>query len=111
VEVETYNPGRMRQRISLEADTLTYDRGVETKNHNTYATVWAEAESLGGSEALKAQGQVSESNWRFTIRYRDDVLPNHRVIYRGKRMEIIKISSSDERLRMRLILECKTLVN
>jgi SPP1 family predicted phage head-tail adaptor len=98
--------GQLKATISLERDTLTRVSGVETRTPAVYATVRAKAEPLSGREYWAAQEVNSETNWKFTLRYRTDVLSTDRVIYRGIRYEIQDVIP-DEQKRTKLLLMCK----
>ena len=100
--------GSLRCRLQLECDDLSYVNGGEVRTPRVYATVWAEPEATGGGESWRGQAVASQSNYRFTIRYRTDVKPQHRVIFRGRRMEIVSVNP-DEMRHSKLVLECKTL--
>ena len=103
----TFNPGELKRKISLERDTLTRVDGAEVKTPTTYAAnVWAKAEALSGRELLAAQQIESSVNWRFTVRYRTDILPRDRVVYNGKHMEI-RVILPDEDLRDFVWLLCE----
>lgn len=98
--------GTLTARIALIRDAVFRNAGVETKTPQTYAQVWASVVYLSGSEAFRAQQVNASVNVRVTIRYREDVLPSHRVLYKGKLLEI-KAVIPDEVGRDLVVLECK----
>lgn len=101
------NPGELKRRIQIERDTITRVNGVETKTSAVFATVWAKAEASNGRELLQGQQIASDVNWVFTLRYRTDLLPQDRVVYLGKRMEI-RAFLPDESKRESLVLLCES---
>lgn len=100
------DPGKRRYRVQLERDHHGERvKGAEVRTPEVYATVWASVVYLGGNELWKAKQVNAEVNVRVNIRYRTDVLAAHRVIYKGKSLEI-KVVIPDEQ-QASLTLECK----
>jgi SPP1 family predicted phage head-tail adaptor len=102
----TLNPGELRHTVDLQRDHVTRVNGVESRIPETYATCRASITYLSGTELFKAQAVNTEVNVRVVIRYRTDVLAAHRVIYKGKALEI-KAVIPDEAHHKQLTLECK----
>lgn len=100
------NPGVLNRRVDLERDRITHVAGAEQKVTEVYATVWASVVYLSGNEAWKAHQIDATVNVRVEIRYRTDVIAAHRVIYRGKRLEIKSVIPDEER-REFVQLECR----
>src|ERR1041385_106494 len=87
------DPGRLRHRVDLERDDLTFIRGAEVRTPVVYArNLPARAESGGGREEERGQAEASIASWTVLIRYRSDTSPIHRVVFRGKKMEIKSIT-------------------
>jgi SPP1 family predicted phage head-tail adaptor len=100
------DPGKRKHRVQLERDHVERVKGAEVRTPETYATCWASVTYLGGTELWKAKQVNAEVNVRVNIRYREDVLAAHRVIYKGSKLEI-KVVIPDEEHRASLTLECK----
>ena len=86
--------GAMRESVALQADTQTTSTGTgfRTSSWATYATVSAEhIEPSGGSEGFQAGAVVAGQGPTFRIRYRADVLPKHRVLWRGLTLAIVAV--------------------
>jgi SPP1 family predicted phage head-tail adaptor len=98
--------GDLTARIALERDEITLVSGREVRAPYSYCRPWAKPEALSGREAWKAQQVDSSVNWRFVIRYRTDVKPSDRVVYRGKTMEIRAVLPDEER-RDAVVLLCE----
>lgn len=99
--------GELTNKIDLERDVVSRLRGVESRAPQTYASgVWAKAEPLSGREYWNSQQVASEISWKFTIRYRADVLVSDRVVFGGKKYEI-KAVQPDTAHRDSVILMCK----
>lgn len=83
------NAGILRDVIDLERDNEAQASGVSTKTPEVYASsVPAEAVCLSGREFFAAQQLQSGVNYRFRLRWRTDVKPQHRVIFESKRYEV-----------------------
>ncbi len=91
----TVNAGSLDKRITLQQRVSGKDaRGQEStswENLATLPTVWARAEPLRGREYFAAGQVQSEVTVRFTIRYRADVEPTMRVLWRSQPYEIVSV--------------------
>lgn len=83
--------GRLDQRVELQARGATTQNAVgeNTAAWATYATVWAHAEPLRGREFFAAGQQQQAVDVRFRIRWRNDVLGTHRLLWRGVPYDIV----------------------
>lgn len=85
--------GKMTERITIKAPqerrgpsgeaTLDWD--------TTVATVWAEITGLSTRDILQAQQANVVATHRIRIRSRDDVTHLHRILWRGRTMEIASV--------------------
>lgn len=77
--------GKLRHRIALQRADLIQDphSGEMVKHWRTVDNVWAEVVPLSAREFVAARAAQSEVVARITIRYRADVTPAMRIIYRG----------------------------
>lgn len=99
--------GDMRERVTLQAATDTTDAiGGLVRSWTDVATVWARVEEMSAREQYHREQIQSSANFAVTIRYRADVTTKNRVIWRGRRFEIVGRPNLDERRRfMRLACE------
>lgn len=83
--------GKLDRRISLQSATITNDSDYneEIQTWATYATVWASQEFHKSDEGEGASREYAEYGLYFTIRYRDDVSPEHRIVYESNTYEIM----------------------
>src|SRR5689334_4267928 len=104
--------GNLRHRIIIQESTsVTSDSGQVTKGPwKTWKEVWAEVRGMKGRELLQAQQIKAESSHMVIIRYLDGVDTTHRVVWRGKFLDINSVSDPDGRHR-ELQLICKEAVN
>lgn len=76
--------GRLDKRVQLQQPT-TATNGVAdaVQTFVTYASVWASVEDTRGREFMNNQQVQNQVSTRIRLRYRDDVKPDHRVLYDG----------------------------
>ncbi len=73
-------PGRMRYRIVLEENAGSQDEyGNVTDEWIDVCTVWADIVPVSGREYLAAEQNMSETQFKIYIRYRDGVNAKMRV--------------------------------
>ncbi len=89
-------PGRMRQRIRIEQPVLTPDGlGGNTRDWQVIATVWASIRTRSGDERMAAGQLASQVTHRITLRYREDITPDMRIVF-GTRIFAIRALLRDE---------------
>jgi SPP1 family predicted phage head-tail adaptor len=83
--------GELDRRIQLQSATISNDTDYnqEVLTWSTYATVWAKMEFHRAVEGEASAREYAEMGLYLTIRYRDDVTSEHRVILEGTTYEII----------------------
>lgn len=85
--------GRMNERVSLLAPTESRGAmGEATISYDTEDTVWAEVEGLTARDVLQAQQADVVASHRIRIRHRPTISYQHRVVWRGKTMEVASVS-------------------
>jgi SPP1 family predicted phage head-tail adaptor len=83
------NIGPLDQRITIQARTAGVDAlGQAATTWDNVVTVWAAADPIRGREYFAAATQQSETAVRFTVRYRSDVTPAMRVMWRNQAHDI-----------------------
>lgn len=83
--------GPMRESLALQSNAQQTSTGTgrRTDSWSTYATVAGEyLQPSGGTEQLQQAAVVAELGPRFRIRYRTDVVPKHRLTWRGQTLQI-----------------------
>lgn len=78
--------GKLRHRVKIQSPTQTQDQttGEITVSWADVATVWAAVEALSVKEYLQSQANQSEVSARITIRHRDGLTADMRIVHRGK---------------------------
>lgn len=94
----TTGAGQLDQRIALQRLTRIPDGGGGyAEDWQTYATVWAYVRPMSGRERYQAQQLEAAANYRITIRYRADIDPADRILWRGKILNIRFIANAGPR--------------
>ena len=89
--------GDLRQRITFLARNVQVKSGVSTTQWHPAFTCWCKAEPLSGREFWHAAAVNRENEVRFTIRYRNDVLPIMRILLENKHYDITTVLDVDNR--------------
>ncbi len=83
------DPGQLRERVTIESRTTTLDGfGQNVAAWTALATVWAQALPLRGREFFSAAQVQQERSVKFTLRYRPDIVPTMRLVWRGQPHDI-----------------------
>lgn len=78
--------GKLRHRIQIQRQIQQRDpeTGAVNIKWSNHATVWAAVEPVSVREFISAQAKQSEIVARVVIRARDDLVPQMRILFRGK---------------------------
>jgi SPP1 family predicted phage head-tail adaptor len=78
--------GKLRHRVTLQRPVKIQnpDTGSVTNSWESVSDIWAAVAPSSAREFVAAMAVQSEITTRITIRYRDDVTPKHRILFRGK---------------------------
>lgn len=99
--------GRLRHRIQIKTPVEARNSyGERIVTWSTLATVWASVEPLRGREFLDAEQVQAEISHRVRMRYYPGILPNYRVVFGGRVLEIQAVINVNERNR-EMQLMCK----
>lgn len=98
--------GRMKDRVAIKAPTEVFSpSGEATLNWDTtLATVWADVEGLSSRDILQAQQANVIASHRVRIRHLDGVTHLHRVVYKGRTMEVASVTTRDDGRVMELLV-------
>jgi SPP1 family predicted phage head-tail adaptor len=84
-----YHAGLLDQRIELQAKTRVPDGvGGASTTWATYATVWAMVRPMTGRERETAMRSEGRAGYKVVVRNRDDIAETHRILWRGRYMNI-----------------------
>lgn len=100
MKAAAFDPGQLRQRVTLAAPVATPDgAGGETVAFADMATVWARIEPVAAAERAVADHLAATVTHRLTLRWRDDVTGGLRATWRGRAFRILFTTDPDESLR------------
>lgn len=103
--------GRLRHLVELQRDDGAQDAaGQHRESWGMYAMVYAAVEPASGREYQLAGQTQAELNVPMTIRYRTDVKPKDRIVWRDRVFEIVAVTSVNERDR-EMDLSCVEVVD
>ena len=83
-------PGQLRERAILQRNTpTTSGRGEKVDSWAAYGTVWCEVLALRGREYYLAQQVNAEVQFKVSLRYRDDVTAQDRIVWGDRTLEVV----------------------
>jgi SPP1 family predicted phage head-tail adaptor len=90
------SPGALRRRIAIEAPADVADgAGGLIRGFTPVAELFAAIEPLSSQEAETGRALGLKRLWRVTIRARGDVGGGHRVIWRGRVLDVLSVRDCD----------------
>ncbi|MBI6132322.1 phage head closure protein [Serratia marcescens] len=100
--------GKLRHRITLQKPEKVQnpDNGEMEDAWLDLTTIWAEVVPLSSREFVAAQAMQNAVTTRITIRYRQDIQPKYRILFRGKIFNIEGILSDPKSGLEYLTLPC-----
>nr|WP_086491265.1 phage head closure protein [Novosphingobium panipatense] len=85
--------GPLNRRIQFERPVTTRDPTYNTSKTTwePHAKVWAEVRDVlpSRAESVDESASLQQRPARIRMRYREDITPDMRVIYRGRTLEIV----------------------
>jgi SPP1 family predicted phage head-tail adaptor len=98
------DPGRLRERITIQQATEVRNRlGETTQTWDTYVERWASVEGLSGREVLLSGQQQTEVTHRVRLRYVDGLSQQMRILWRGRVLEITSLLEHSNRTEHELL--------
>jgi SPP1 family predicted phage head-tail adaptor len=98
--------GRLKDRIAIKSPTEVFSPSGETTLNwdTTFATVWADVVGLSSRDILQAQQANVIASHRVRIRSLDGVTPQHRIVYKGRTMEVASVTDRDDGQMLELLV-------
>lgn len=96
--------GTLTDRVQLKRRETSSD-GVGGHEH-LYVPVtnlWARVRSLSGRQGTNADGRVVAISHSVVLRFRNDVSPGDRIVYRGRNLDVVSMADLNGR---RAYLSC-----
>lgn len=93
--------GQLRERVTFERPAIGSDGAgggaLAWLPVDTNPTVWARVEAQAGSEPVEAQTREGHVTWRVTLRRRDDIVTDWRLVWRGAVFDILGVLPDERR--------------
>lgn len=97
-------PGSLRERVALQRrETTPEPEGGHAAVYVPLATVWARVRGLSARLLASADGRASAISHTVVIRFRTDLRPGDRIVWRGRVFEIVSAGDLNGR---RAYLSC-----
>ena len=92
------NAGPLRERVTVQAPTtLRNALGESTIGWATAGTVWASVNGLSSREVMMGMQANALVTYKIRIRFFSGITHQHRLLWRGKTMEIASVVERDVR--------------
>jgi SPP1 family predicted phage head-tail adaptor len=97
--------GKYTERVTVLAPTETRSFSGESTFswETTVGTFWAQVEGLSSRDVLQAQQANVIATHRIRIRYRADVTHLHRVVWKGRTMELASVTERGNRTYLEML--------
>lgn len=97
--------GKLDERVTLRAPSVDRDQfGEATLEFDDVATVWAQVDGLTSREVLQAMQANVVATHRVRIRFREDVTPHWRLLWRGRTLEISSLVDRQKRTMLEMLV-------
>lgn len=96
--------GTLTDRVQLRRrEMAAEDEGGQATLYVPLATVWARVRSLSGRQGQSADGRAVSISHSVVMRFRADIGPGDRIVYRGRNLEVASAADLNGR---RAYLSC-----
>lgn len=97
--------GKLNERVTLRAPSVDRDQfGEATLDFDDIATVWAQVDGLSSREILQAMQANVVASHRIRIRFRGDLTPHCRIIWRDRTMEVSSLVERQSRTMLEMLV-------
>ncbi|WP_240232899.1 phage head closure protein [Devosia lacusdianchii] len=96
--------GTLTDRVQLKRREMTgEDEGGHATLFVPVTSIWARVRSLSGRQGTSADGRAVEITHSVVLRFRTDVKPGDRMVYRGRTLDVVSAADLNGR---RAYLSC-----
>lgn len=96
--------GTLTDRVQFKRrETAGEAEGGQVALFVPVASLWARVRSLSGRHGTTADGRVVEISHAVVLRFRNDIKPGDRIIYRGRHLHVVSAADLNGR---RAYLSC-----
>jgi len=90
--------GTLTDRVQLKSrQSVAEDGGGHARLYVPLGNAWARVRSLNGRQASNADGRAVAISHSVVIRFRSDLGPGDRVVYRGRNLEVVSAADLNGR--------------
>lgn len=107
------NAGKLRDRVTIESPQRTTSAATnhrKVSGWETVDTVWADVQDDGGARFPEAMRVAARITTTVRMRYRTDVTPSCRILFRGRVLKIVSPPMNPDGVRRELLLGCTEVV-
>ncbi|MCW5721950.1 MAG: phage head closure protein [Devosia sp.] len=96
--------GTLTDRVQLRRrDSVAEPEGGHARVFVPLGTVWARVRSLTGRQGSNADGRMVAISHSVVVRFRTDLRPGDRIVYRGRDLDVVSAADMNGR---RAYLSC-----
>lgn len=90
--------GTLTDRVQLRRrDSLGDGGGGHERVYVPMSSVWARVRSLTGRQGTNADGRAVAISHSVVLRFRSDVSPGDRIVYRGRNLDVVSVADLNGR--------------
>lgn len=90
--------GTLTDRVQLRRrDSTAQDGGGHGWVFVPIASVWARVRGLSGRQGTSADGRAVVVSHSVVMRFRSDVSPGDRIVYRGRNLDVVSVADLNGR--------------
>lgn len=90
--------GTLTDRVQLRRREMTAEvEGGHAAIYVPITSLWARVRSLAGRQGQSADGRAVEISHSVVLRFRTDVKPGDRIVYRGRNLDVVSASDINGR--------------
>lgn len=105
------NAGELNKLITIQVEVLDQDdAGQPEKTWYTFAQCYAKIKPKVGKDYLESKQLINEITHDITIRFRRNIKPKMRILYKSRIFEIVAPPINPEESNVWLYLKCKEVV-
>lgn len=96
--------GTLTDRVQLKRrESVAETGGGHSRLYVPVASLWARVRSLNGRQGTNADGRAVAISHSVVMRFRPDVAPGDRIVYRGRALDVVSAADLNGR---RAYLSC-----
>lgn len=85
--------GTLTDRVQLRRrDSLGDGGGGHERVYVPMSSVWARVRSLTGRQGNNADGRAVAISHSVVLRFRSDISPGDRIVYRGRNLDVVSVA-------------------